>query len=164
MWVLAVSMLLLCSCTKQDKPLQAGDLAPDFRAEDLTGKRVYLNAETKQSAVLVTFFATWCDPCRAELPLLAELQRKLSGRLKVLLVAIDPENVDELHTLYKAFSLPFPLVLDSGEHIKRAYGVEQLPASFLVDRRGTIRSVLQAIGEGEAKMLEQTIRTLSEAR
>ena len=155
---LGLLLILSVSCTKKKTELEAGAMAPDFRAETLTGQTLYLNAEIKTRPVLISFFATWCDPCRAELPLLATLQRKFPKDLQVLLVAIDPENVDEHHTLAKALSLPFPILLDKNERIKTAYGVEQLPSTFLVDQQGVIRSILKAIGEPEVQYLEKTVR------
>lgn len=141
--------------------LKAGDKAPDFRADDLVGRTHYLNAELKRPVVL-TFFATWCAPCKLEMPLLIDLQRQLNGRAQVLCVVIDPENRDRVQTFAAGLSIPFPLLLDQGQKIKQAYGVTELPVTFLIGTDGIIRSRYGPLGPAEIDDLRKQVTRLEQ--
>ena len=143
--------------------LAAGSTAPDFRADGLTGRTVYLNAELGRPVVL-TFFATWCKPCMEEIPRLIELHRLFGGRLKILCIVVDPENKDKVRSIASALSIPFPMLMDEGQKIRSAYSIRGLPATFLVGTDGRIRSRFSYIGEAEARALADAVRRLLVAR
>ena len=155
-----VLLLLVFCCAKGGTPLQAGAVAPDFRLGDLTGRTVYLNAELRRPVVL-TFFATWCAPCREEIPVLIALQRRLGDRAQILCAVADPENVDRVRSIAAGLSIPYPMLLDEGQRTMRAYGVRALPATFLIGRDGRIVSRFAALGESEAAMLYDAIERIS---
>ncbi|MDP8223810.1 MAG: TlpA disulfide reductase family protein [Candidatus Lernaella stagnicola] len=157
---LALLLLTVAGCTRGGGPLEAGRTAPDFRAEDLTGRTHYLNAELAQPLVL-TFFATWCLPCREEIPLLIDLHKKLSGRAQILCVAVDPENKGKLRVLVDGLDIPYPMLLDDGQKIMAAYGVAELPVTFVIDREGLIRSQYGPIGQIEASLLAAQLTKLA---
>jgi peroxiredoxin len=143
--------------------IEAGQLAPDFGAEDLTGERFYLSALRGQ-VVLLTFFATWCEPCKAEIPLLVDLARQHAGSVRVVCVVIDADNKAAARAIASALAVPYPLLVDEGERIKRRYGVGPLPATFLIDGRGRVRSVYGALTEPDVGPLLATIARLREPR
>lgn len=160
----ASTMLLIClaivTCRQPQEPLSAGRIAPDFRAADLTGRTVYLNAELKQPVVL-TFFATWCAPCRDEMPLLGEVQKRFTGRAAVLCVVVDPENADRVRSMAAGLNTRYPFLLDEGQAIMRAYGVQALPATFVIGVDGRIRSSFSTFGENEKKALIDLLARLT---
>jgi len=135
-------------------PVREGDVAIDFSLPDLQGVTHSLPTE---GVVLLNFWATWCPPCRQELPSMASLHRRMAGRgLKVVAVSID-RNRQELEGFVRENHLPFQVLHDQDAAVSRRYGVFKYPESFLIDRQGTVRyhmigavdwmsaSVLQAV-------------------
>ena len=127
-----------------------GKPAPAFVLEDLTGKKVTL-ASYRGKAVLINFWATWCGPCRIETPWLIELRNKYAAQGFEIL-GVDTEG-DDLQKSDKAgwakdkaavgkfvaeMKVPYPVLMD-GDSISRDYGgLDDLPTSFFVDRKGTV--------------------------
>jgi peroxiredoxin len=150
--LLILAVLLAAGCTNPSGRLEAGRVAPDFRAEDLTGQTHYLSAALARPVVL-NFFATWCAPCREEMPHLADLHRRYSGRVEFLCVVTDPENKDKARALATAAGAGYPFLLDEEHTIKPAYGVVELPTTFLIAPDGTIRTSYLDFGPREADHL-----------
>ncbi|HPQ68239.1 MAG TPA: TlpA disulfide reductase family protein [bacterium] len=161
LWPALVFCLWLAACQRPSAPLSAGRVAPDFRANDLTGRTVYLNAELKKPVVL-TFFATWCAPCRDEMPLLSEVQQRFAGRVTVLCVVVDPENADRVRSMAAGMATPYPFLLDEGQGIMQAYGVQALPATFVIGVDGRIHSSFLVFGEVEKTALTELLTRLTE--
>lgn len=134
-------------------------LAPLFTLERLDGSRVSL-AELRGKVVVIDFWATWCPPCRAEMPWLVELGKRLAPR-GVVFVAIDEDDPPGQVPLVKEFAGVVPglerfAVLGDPE-IESRYGVRSLPTLFIVDRQGRIaqRFVGQADEETVVAAVEQ---------
>lgn len=142
---------------------QAGASAPDFRLDDLAGRTVFLNAQLTHPVVL-TFFATWCAPCREEIPFLADLHEKFKDDIRILCVDVDPENIDKIHSLANGLKIPYPILLDDGRKTMQLYGVRELPATFLIGADGRILSRFQAFGESEMRALTQALESLTGRR
>lgn len=136
LWPIAVT-------AKELKPWNGGRTPPLVLSE-LDGKSVDLAAH-RGKVVLVNFWATWCEPCRDEMPALARLQKKLGPQRFVVLAV----NVDEPESRIRRFleqtPLGFPVLLDPERKAGRAWSVRVLPASYVVDREGRIR--YSAVGE-----------------
>jgi peroxiredoxin len=114
-----------------------GDAAPAFHATDLAGARVSLD-DFRGRVVVVNFWATWCPPCRVELPELDAYEAEMGGRVVVL--GIDSgESADTVAPFVRQHGLRFPILLDEGRAISAAYGVTGLPTSLIVDRAGIVR-------------------------
>jgi peroxiredoxin len=113
-----------------------GRTAPDIEATLLDGASFRLSSLRGRIAV-VSFFASWCTPCRAELPALADLQRRRSD------IAIVAVNVDRDPAAARAFidslGVDLPIVLDHSAIALGRYGVAAMPTLFVLDRRGTVR-------------------------
>jgi len=138
---------------------QASAIAPDFRLNDLTGLTVFLNAQLHRPVIL-TFFATWCTPCRDEIPTLVDLHKRYQNRIQVLCIDVDPENIDTIHSIAAALKIPYPILLDEGRRTMERYGVQKLPTTFLIDTKGRIMSRYGAIGEAEIRSLSEQIERL----
>lgn len=134
-----------------------GPLAPDFTLERLDGSRVTLSA-LRGKVVVIDFWATWCSPCRAEMPWLVELAKRLEPR-GVVFVAIDEDDPPGQVPLVRQFAQEVPgleryAVLGNPD-IEAQYGVRSLPTLFVVDREGRI--VERFVGQAEEATVLQAV-------
>jgi cytochrome c biogenesis protein CcmG/thiol:disulfide interchange protein DsbE len=125
-----------------------GKPAPAFTLEDLSGNKVSL-ASYKGKAVLINFWATWCAPCRIETPWLVELRNRYAAQgFEILGVSADdidrgdPQKLSdekkEIGRFVQQMHMPYPVLIE-GDTLSKPYGgLDQLPASFFVDRKGTV--------------------------
>ncbi len=125
-----------------------GQPAPAFTLEDLSGKKVSL-ANYKGKAVLINFWATWCGPCKIETPWLIDLRNRYAAEgFEVLGISADdidrgdPQKLSdekkEIARFVQQMHMPYPVLID-GDSISTPYGgLDALPASFFVDRDGTV--------------------------
>jgi peroxiredoxin len=117
---------------------RAPAMAPDFALPDLAGQAVRLSAHRGQ-VVLVNLWATWCPPCRDEMPSMERLYQRLKDRGFVLLaVSQDEGGRTAVQAFVEQMQITFPVLLDPAGEVGRKYGVWGFPESFLVDRDGRI--------------------------
>jgi peroxiredoxin len=136
-------------------PLAPGQPAPEYEARTLEGQPASLAAERGQ-VVLVNLWATWCEPCRFELPELATLHARYASKgLRVVGVSVDSRrNSREVRDFVNRRQLPYAFWHDPEDRISRVFGVATLPASFLIDRKGTIVwSHVGAVGADDPELL-----------
>lgn len=149
--------LLLCCCVWPGLVHAAGTspavgaVAPDFTARNLvTGEKVHLSAE-QGKLVFLTFWASWCPPCRRELPILENVQKKL-GKDKVMVYAVSfrdrEEALHEIRKQAKAKDWQISLLEDSSGRIAERYGIEAIPHLFIIGRDGKILAIHTGYGEG----------------
>ncbi len=113
-------------------------LAPDFAVPDLSGQAVRLSAH-RGEVVLVNIWATWCPPCREEMPSMERLHQRLKDRgFTLLAVSQDESGVDAVRSFVDQMKVTFPVLIDPQGDVGRKYGVWGFPESFLVDREGHI--------------------------
>ncbi len=136
-----------------------GQVAPDFVLKSTSGENLRLS-EYRGDVVMINFWATWCGPCRQEMPLLDELYRRYHRvGFNLLGVNIDDDTTRALR-MVEELDLHFPVVFDTRKAVSRLYNVEAMPATILVDREGNIRHVHHGYKPGyEDKYLDQ-IRAL----
>jgi thiol-disulfide isomerase/thioredoxin len=116
-----------------------GKPAPDFSLSDTTGKKVSL-AGLKGHAVVVNFWATWCGPCKQEMPWLEELSKKYAGQGLVVLGLDQDDGIGktELAGAAMKIGVSYPILLTE-EKVDKAYGgVDYLPQTFYIDKAGTV--------------------------
>jgi peroxiredoxin len=117
-----------------------GGAAPDFTLTDIAGAPVSL-ADAAGSPVLINFWATWCGPCRIEMPAIqARYEMHKDAGLRVFAVDFD-EGQAEVEDFAKAFGLTFDVLLDPGGEVNNMYRVLGYPSSYFVDAEGIIRVV-----------------------
>lgn len=117
---------------------QVGHPAPDFTLSTTDGETVTLS-ELHGKPVLVNFWATWCPPCRAEMPHIQAAYGEYEEAGLVILAMDQQEPIEEVRLFAEGLGLTFPLVLDTTGQVGTAYLVRALPTSFFIDRDGIIR-------------------------
>ena len=141
------------------EPLQANDAkgkqAPDFTLQDLDGKPVKLS-DFRGKAVLLNFWATFCGPCKVEMPWLVELQKQYGPQgLEIVGVALDDSGKDTIQKYAKDMGVNYT-ILQGQDSVGDAYGAVGLPATFYIDRNGKI--VDSALGLVSRSEIEDDIK------
>ncbi len=138
----------------------ARPLAPEFALTDLTGRKVNLVAY-RGKVVLLDFWATWCAPCRAEIPGFVDLQNKYRDRgFQIIGISLD-DDAKPVRAFYQEFKMNYPVVVGDAELAERYGGILGLPVSFLVGCDGRIYA--KHIGETDVSVIEQEVKPLLEA-
>ncbi len=119
--------------------VELGQPAPDFTLPDLAGKRVRLQDLRGRKAVVINFWATWCVPCREEMPTLERLARARRDSLEVLGVSVDVVDKEKVRAFVKELGLTFPILLDPDGVAGKPYRIRALPTSYVIDRLGIVR-------------------------
>ena len=129
---------------KHDTPAMASDIAsvgskaPDFILKDLDGKKVRLSDHEGQ-IVLLNFWATWCPPCRAEMPSMENLNEKMKGKdFKILAVSIDTSSSERVSDFIERKGYTFDILYDPGQTVARNYLVMGIPTTYIIDKKGII--------------------------
>jgi len=121
--------------------------APEFQVRTPEDHTIRLT-DLRGKVVLLNFWATWCDPCREEMPGLERLHRAYKDRgFVVLAISLDAQGASVVSPFVKRFGLTFPIGLDPKMQIRETYGVWAVPSTFLIDRKG--KRVLFANGARE---------------
>ncbi|HLC40786.1 MAG TPA: TlpA disulfide reductase family protein [Methylomirabilota bacterium] len=115
---------------------------PDFSLQDLDGKTVTLK-EFRGKVVFLNFWATWCPPCREEMPAMQKIYTELQDKGLVMLAVNFMETPNTIRPFVKEHKLTFPILLDSGT-VMVSFGVLGLPATYLIDRQG--KAAARALG------------------
>ena len=146
---LLASLLVASSCTggrgPGDGPVGVGSLAPDFELPDLEGGTVRLS-DLRGRVVFLNFWATWCAPCRHEMPSMEVLHRQIEGDdFALLAISVDEAGAEVVRAFMAAIPHSYRVLLDAttaqrrmGTLTAKAYGITGVPESFVIDRRGYI--------------------------
>lgn len=145
-------------------PVTVGGAAPTFAGWDAEGRMVSLRdllpgpEKTAGGPILVSFFATWCEPCKKGLPAMARLKERLAREdLRVVLVAFG-QSADEFKPWLEKEGIDLPALADPFGKISARYGVAQaLPRTFVLDGEGTIRAIFVLEGVDFEERLGETI-------
>jgi thiol-disulfide isomerase/thioredoxin len=133
------------------------DPAPDFKLDTLEGKPLNL-AEYRNKVILLNFWATWCGPCRAEIPDLVELQNKYKDQLQIIGLVVDDEDQQAIKKFVDEFGINYPVAIATDELRTEYGGIPALPTSFLLDAQG--RVVQKHEGLHDPVLYEVEIRAL----
>jgi peroxiredoxin len=157
--------LLLTACLALGIPTLAaaaanpGAPAPDFTLAARDGGKVSL-AELKGQVVMINFWATWCGPCRQEMPLFAQLQSKYEPLgFTLLAVNVEPDSAAAVNWL-KGMPITFPVLFDTDSAVAGRFGVEGMPSTVFVDRQGQVRYVHRGYKPGDEAKYADMIRSL----
>ncbi len=139
-----------------------GQAAPDFALKSATGENLRLS-EYRGDVVMINFWATWCGPCRQEMPLLDELYTRYERvGFSLLGVNIDDDSRRAMQMI-EDLGVSFPVLFDARKEVSELYEVEAMPVTVLVDRDGNVRHVHHGYKPGyEDKYLDQVRSLLRE--
>jgi thiol-disulfide isomerase/thioredoxin len=154
--------LLACACLLFSFAASAdivGQPAPDFALRSMKGPSVRLS-EHLGEVVVINFWATWCGPCRQEMPLLDQLYGKYQRAGLVLLSVNIDETLEPAIEMAQTLKVSYPVLFDTRKEVSRAYDVSAMPVTVLVDRAGVVRYVSEGYKPGYEKRYTEKLREL----
>lgn len=141
---LGMTSAVAAACVRGDSEapgrVEVGLPAPAYQSVSISGDTVSL-ASLRDKVVLLNVWATWCHPCRDEIPELREVHTRYAGRgLELVGVSVDAQgNEDAIREFMKEFRMNYPVWLDPDERVTNQFLVVGVPATFLIDRKGVLR-------------------------
>lgn len=140
--------------------VKLGEPAPNFQLRDMNGHPVAL-ADLRGKVVLLNFWATWCGPCRVEMPAMEELYRAFSRKdFEILAVSTDAQGVAVTRPFQQENHLTFPILHDADYRVGLTYGARSLPMTFMVDRQGIVRHQIFGARDWGAAEAHQLVQML----
>jgi len=155
--VLFFAFLMTAACSRS-AAIETGQDAPDFALTDVDGKPVSLS-EFKGKVIILNFFATWCPPCRAEIPDFIELTKAYGDKLAI--IGVSDEDQDGVKSLVKSQGINYPVLIDREGKASSAYGpIRAVPTTFVIDKNFKIRR--HYIGARSREEFENDIKEILE--
>jgi len=134
--------------------------APDFTLPARDGGNVRLS-DLRGQVVMINFWATWCGPCRQEMPLLQQIQAKYEPLGFTLVgINVEPDSAAAI-TWLKQVSVSFPILFDQKNVVAEQFGVQGMPSSVFVDRAGNVRYVHRGYQPGDEAKYADMVRSLA---
>lgn len=154
-YLFALLVFCLTACT--DDRFGSGE-APDFTLPLLANNSSTLSlSDLRGKVVYLTVWASWCKPCREELPFLNDLRRELTGRgFEVLAVNVD-EDAAAAERFLQQLPVDYPVLSDASGEMRAAYRVQGLPTHYLIDRRGVVRTSRRGFSADEAAQIRTKV-------
>ena len=132
--------------------------AQDFSLQDLNNRTVTFS-DYRGKAVILNFFATWCPPCRSEIPYFIELLDEYAGKgLAVIGISLDQGGPDKLRDFVKDMGIDYPILMNDGVVDKQFGPINSIPVTFIIDKDGNI--INQIVGSRPKAVFEAEIRPL----
>ena len=158
---LALAFLLSFSGINLASAAAAKGPAPNFTLKSLSGKNLKLS-EMTGNVVLINFWASWCGPCREEMPLLNALHKKYEPLGFTVIGVNVEEDVNNARGFLKDFPVDFPVLLDNQNKVSKQYNVVAMPTTVVVDRDGNMRYLHKGYKPGDEvkyrKMVKKLVR------
>ncbi len=150
-------LLLIISSSPMAAAVQ--DPAPDFTLKSLGGENLKLS-ELRGEVVMVNFWASWCGPCRQEMPLLDQLYKRYQPMGFTILGVNVEENAGAAKKVLQEQPVSFPILFDPSNQVSELYQVSAMPSTFLVDRDGKLRFLHKGYLPGYEEQYQQQIKEL----
>jgi cytochrome c biogenesis protein CcmG/thiol:disulfide interchange protein DsbE len=121
-----------------------GGAAPPLVLSDLAGREVSL-ASLRGKAVALNFWATWCPPCKEELPAFSDVWRASRGRCLEIVGVTEESTREDAAAEVRRMEIPFPVVMDPAGAVARAFGVTGYPRTYVIDAEGKVRKIFTGV-------------------
>ena len=140
--IFAICLLLHTFVAAQDN---AGENAPAIVLKDLKGKTVRLS-DFKDKVIVLNFWATWCPPCRAEIPELVKWQREYKGRgLQIIGITVPPANLSKVNNFVSKNKINYPILIGAKKTKALFTADETMPFTVIIDKKGKIVGVIKGL-------------------
>jgi peroxiredoxin len=133
--------------------------APNFTLKSNTGKNIKLS-ELRGQVVLLNFWASWCGPCRQEMPLLEKLQQRYSALGFTVLGVNVEEDSSKAKSLLKDIPVSFPILFDTQNTVSKQYKVSAMPSTVMIDRNGNMRYLHKGYKPGDEAQYKKWVKQL----
>ena len=152
--LIAIAMVQALEAKEDDQlpGLKTGGKAPDFSLQTLDGEMVKLS-DFEGKKVILNFWATWCKPCREEMPDLQSIYAQRDDDVVILAVNMDAQN--DVKGFIDSYSVTFPVLLDEEDEVADTYQIISLPTTYFIDEDGKI--VQKHLGQITYEQLEEMI-------
>ncbi len=151
---LSIAWVLACRRAGKNTSLQE---APDFSLADLSGHPLTL-ANYRGKVVLLDFWATWCEPCKTEIPYFIDMQNRYTGQgLQIIGISMDDE-VKPVRDFQQQFKMNYPVAIGNAKLAESYGGILGLPITFVIDRQGHIYK--RHIGQTDSSVFEGEVQKL----
>ena len=158
-WSLALALLLAGAVASPQAAVQLASNAPDFTLKSVAGANLRLQ-EQRGQVVLVNFWATWCGPCRQEMPHLNRIYDKYRSLGFVLLGVNIDDDPRAAAALAAKLGVKFPVLLDTDKTVSRLYDLATMPSTVLIDRDGKVRYLHRGYLAGYEDTYDKQVREL----
>jgi cytochrome c biogenesis protein CcmG/thiol:disulfide interchange protein DsbE len=157
--VFAIIFICIASISCQSGTAAGKSKAPDFTLKDLDGNSFSLSSNARGKVVILDFWATWCPPCRAEIPHFVSLQDKYRNKgLMVIGISLDQGGVKTVKPFAKSYNINYPILMGNREVVASYGGVRSIPTTFVIDKKGRI--VEKFVGYRSEEVFEGVIKKL----
>lgn len=159
------ALVLFAKLRPQLALIEVGSHAPDFPAIDLATGEPATFARYRGQVVLLNVWATWCQPCRVEMPSMERLHHRFADTdFRVVAVSVDREGPEVVRKFVNELGLSFDVLHDQTTDVQRVYQTTGVPESFVIDRNGVIIKKVIGAAEWDGPVTETLIRRLLDAR
>lgn len=143
-----------CSSSAPAEGIKVGKPAPDFQLQSLDGQAVSLS-DFRGKGVLLNFWASWCGPCRYEMPFLQRVYEEWSDQGLVILSVNIGESQPKVKEFMESFNLSFLTLLDTSEEVALKYNIRAIPSTFFIDKDGIIQDLKVGAFSSEAQLVNR---------
>jgi peroxiredoxin len=143
LWIIGSTVIIKQPESEIVTAAMEGFKAPDFELEDVQGKLIDLQ-QFRGQVLLLNLWASWCTPCRAEMPAMEAVYQSLKDQgFTVLAVNMtSQDDINQAVSFMNETGVTFPVLFDTAGEVERAYSLQALPTSFFIDREGIIQSIV----------------------
>jgi len=139
--VILASGILVTGCSASVEAPEIGKAAPGFQLTDIDGQSISLS-DFRGEPVLLNFWATWCGPCRSEMPYIQEVYDERSEPGLVILAINIGESLTTVEEFMQDYNLSFPVLLDLEGNVAEKYNIRGIPTTYFIDSDGIIRDIM----------------------
>ncbi len=159
--VLVVVAVVVIGCSPGSSPskVEVGSPAPDFVLRGLDGTQ-YRLSDLRGKVVFVNLWATWCPPCREELPSMVRFYQEYHGRGVEILAVSEDRDVGAVRRAILRYGIPFPVLMDEDKRVYNLYRATGVPETHLIDRRGILRRTVIGPFDWTALEVRETVEAL----